>query len=150
MKTIRKGTSSFDVLLVTIAVFIGLLGVAGAVTIRRVNAAPGGAAAVEAEHAHAIMRLIEETRSFEDMLSYADTPLPGATWPRPSYVELNRESWYSALRGGGVGALGSGDGRISITQEGSAPNRLAIILVSIEPSWRGGSPSVSLVSVRTE
>jgi hypothetical protein len=46
--------------------------------------------------------------------------------------------------------MGSGKGHISITQEGGAPNRLAIVEVRIEPVSGSGSEPLRLVSFRAE
>ncbi len=150
MRNHPKGVSSLDGMLLTALLLMGGLGLAGGVTSGAVSISLGRAGDVEAEYAQSIMQRIRAAATFEDLLSYADAPPPEATSPRPPYVELTRQTWYAALQGERPGRLGLGKGQIRIRQQGSAPNRLAIIEVRIEPLRPSGSAPLSLVSFRAE
>ena len=106
----------------------------------------GGRETIASEQGQAILERIRNAASYDDLLSYGDTPPAGATSPRPAYVQQNRDAWLSALQAGGSGTLGQGQGRINITDQGIVPNRLATITVSIDWSGRAGSTAPTFVT----
>lgn len=129
---------------------IGILGVAGAVTTAALDIHGGGQETAATEMAQAMLERIRNAGSFEDLLSYADTPPAGATTPQPAYVAQNRNTWLTALQSKGAGGVALGQGGITITQQGMIPNRLAFVTVTVDWSGRRGPNPLRLVTRVTE
>ena len=135
LKSWTRGISYVEILFAMVILSVGILGVAGAVSTAALDIYGAGRETAAAQQAQAIIERIRNAASYEDLLSYADNPPAGATSPRPAYVTQNRNTWLAALQTPGApgGLLGSGS--IAITQQGTIPNRLALITVSVD--WRG-------------
>ncbi len=129
---------------------IGILGVAGAVTTAAMDIHGGGQETAATEMAQAMLERIRNAGSYEDLLSYADTPPAGATSPQPAYVTQNRNAWLAALYSRSSGGVGQGQGRITITSQGAIPNRLAFVTVSVDWGGRTGPNPLTLVTRVTE
>jgi Tfp pilus assembly protein PilV len=145
-----KGISYIEILLATVILTIGILGVAGAVTTAALNIHGGGQETAATEMAQAMLERIRNAGSFEDLLSYADTPPGGATSPRPAYVTQNRNAWLAALQSQASGGVALGQGRITITSQGVIPNRLALVTVSVDWATRTGPNPLTSVTRVTE
>lgn len=140
-----RGMSYIEILIAMLVLSVGLLGAVGAVTTAAFDMTAGGRETVATEQAQAILERIRNAPSFEDLLSYGDTPPAGATSPRPAYVTQNRDAWLAALSGAPPGGLPQGLGSITIAQQGGVPNRLAIVTVSVD--WSGRTGPAPLVFV---
>jgi Tfp pilus assembly protein PilV len=98
-----------------------------------------------------LMEQIKNAPSFNDMLSFADSPPPGATDPRPAYIANQRAAWQTKVANAASNGEGlpGGNGAITITTTGAGPHRRATITVTVD--WRGRKcPPVSLVTQGSE
>lgn len=129
---------------------VGIIGAFGAVTTAALDIYYGGRETIASEQAQAILERLRNAASYEDLLSYADTPPAGATSPRPTYVQQNRAAWLSALQAGGGSGIGNGQGSITITQQGTIPNRWAVITVTVDWAGRTGASPPTFVTRLTE
>lgn len=133
----QRGLSYMEVLLALVILTVGLVGGLGAVSTAALDIYAGGRESVATGQAQAILERIRNAASYEDLLSYADVALAGATTPRPLYVTQNRAAWLAALQADPLG----GQGRITIGQQGVAPNRLALVTITIDwPGRTGPNP----------
>ena len=146
----EEGMSYIEILFAMVVLVIGVLGVAGAVTTAAMDIRGGGQETAATEMAQAILERLRNAGSYEDLLSYADTPPAGATSPRPAYVTQNRAAWLAALQSQAFGGVALGQGRITITSQGVIPNRLAFVTVSVDWATRTGPNPLTLVTRVTE
>jgi hypothetical protein len=145
-----RGITYVEILFAIVVLAVGILGVAGALTTAALDIYGGGRETAATDQAQAIIERIRNAASYDDLLSYADTPPAGATSPRPAYVTQNRNAWLAALQSPAAGGSGPGQGSIAITQQGIIPNRLARITVTVQwPGQTGGAP-ISFVTQMTE
>lgn len=149
-RTRQRGSSYIEILVATTVLTIGIIGVFGAVSTAALDIYYGGRETIASEQAQAILERIRNAASYEDLLSYADTPPPGATSPRPAYVQQNRTAWLTALQAGGSSGIGQGQGSITMSQQGIVPNRLATITVSVDWSGRAGANPPTFVTQVSE
>src|SRR3972149_770856 len=145
-----RGFSATQVLVALLVLTIGILGAYAAVSTAALDIYQGGHGALPAEEAQAMLERIRNAASYEDLLSYADVPPAGATSPRPAYVTQNRDNWQAALVPPAAGGPPPGQGRITITQQGAAPGRLAVITVSVDWSGRTGMTPPAFVTQLAE
>ncbi len=141
-----RGMSYIEVLIATLVLSVGIMGAFGAVTTAAFDISGGGRETVATEQAQGMLERVRNAASFEDLLSYADAPAAGATYPRPAYVTQNRDTWLAALNAGTPGALPQGRGGITIAQQGVVPNRLAVVTVSVDWSGRTGPTPLAFVT----
>ncbi len=146
----ERGISYIEILVATAVLTVGILGAFGAVSTATLDIYYGGRETFASEQAQAILERLRNAASYEDLLSYADTPPPGATSPRPAYVQQNRAAWLAVVQAAGPGALGEGRGSITITDTGIVPNRLATVTVSIDWSTRAGLAPPTFVTQVSE
>ena len=146
----ERGASLIEILLAMTLLTVGIIGAFGAVSTAALDIYGGGRETFSSEQAQAILERIRNASSYEDLLSFADTPPPGATSPRPNYVEQNRTAWLSTLQAGASGANGQGQGTITITQQGTIPNRLATVTITVDWPTRTGPRPLTFVTQVSE
>lgn len=142
-----RGLSYVEILLAGALLTVGMLGALGAVSTAGLDIFYGGRETLASEQAQAMLERIRNAASYPDLLSYADTAPAGATAPAPTYVTQNRATWLAALQ---ASALGGGTGRITITQQGAAPSRLATLSVTVDWAGRLGPAPPTVVTQRAE
>lgn len=143
----QVGFSYLEVLIAGAVLSLGIMGVFGAMSRAVLDISQGGRETIAAEQAQAILERIRNAATFEDLLSYADTPPAGATSPRPAYVQQSRDAWLSALSAGTPGGLGQGQGRITIAPpDGVAPSRMARVTVNINWIMQTGPAELSFAT----
>ena len=150
LRSRTRGMSLIEILLAMTVLTVGIIGAFGAVGTATLDIYEGGRETIASEQAQAILERIRNAASYEDLLSYGDTPPAGATSPRPAYVQQNRDTWLSALQAGGGSGIGNGQGSITITQQGTIPSRLAVITVTVDWSGRTGASPPTFVTRLTE
>ncbi len=142
----QRGSSYIEILIAATVLTIGIVGVFGAVSTAALDIYYGGRETIASEQGQAILERIRNAASYDDLLSYADTPPAGATSPRPAYVQGNRDAWLTALGPGGSSGIGRGQGTIIIAQQGTVPNRLATITVGVDWAGRKGPSPPTFVT----
>lgn len=141
------GFSYIEILLAATILTIGMLGALGALSTAGLDIYYGGRESMATEQAQAMLERIRNAASYADLLSYADAPPTGATTPAPAYVTQNLTTWRAVLS---ASALGGGQGRITITQTGTAPSRLATITVAVDWASRAGAAPPTVVTQLAE
>jgi hypothetical protein len=143
MKTTARGFSTIETLVATALFTAALVGLFAAVGTAGLHVYFGGRESLAGEQAQAMVARIRNAASFQDLLSYADDPARGAATPRPGYVEDNRVVFRSVLHAGGIAP---DQARITVSEEGTAPNRLARISVSVDWPGRIGTSAPTFVT----
>lgn len=146
----EQGVSYVEILLAMTLLTVGIIGAFGAVSTAALDIYDGGRETFASEQAQAILERMRNSASYEDLLSYADNPPPGATSPRPNYVDQNRAAWLSTVQAGASGANGQGQGSITVAQQGTIPNRLATVTVTVDWPRRTGPTPLTFVTQVTE
>jgi len=145
-RRLGRGFSYAEVLFAVSILSVGILGTAGAMSTAALDVYQGGRETVAAQQSQALMERIRNAASYEDLLSYADAPPAGATAPRPDYVDDNRNAWVAAAQAAFPGGQDQVQGRVTITQQGIVPNRLATITVSLDVPGRTGWAAPAFVT----
>lgn len=149
-KSRQRGISLIEVLWASMILAVGIIGAFGAVTTAAFSIYDGGRETIAGEQAQAILERIRNAASYEDLLSYGDSPPAGATTPTPDYVQQNRNAWLAGLQLGGASGIGKGRGSIAISQQGGIPNRLAAITVTVDWDGRKGPNPLTFVTRLSE
>ena len=144
----QGGFTMVEVLITCFILVVVLLGIAALFPLAYNNIFYASQETKAAILAQDMMEQIKSAPSFEDILSFAETPPTGATHPRPSYVATQRANWHSKAANAtpqGEGLPG-GNGTIDISVSGTSPHRRATATVSMDWTGRKGS----LVSLTTQ
>ena len=141
-----RGFSYVEVLIAIVVLTVGMLGAMVAMGLARRQVSSGGRETVAAELARTILEQMRNASTYDDMLSYADEPPPGATSPRPEYVREHLEEWRGGSAGAGAGPPPGPGPSITIAQEGVPPNRLATITVGVDWPGRTGASAPGFVT----
>jgi len=147
----QGGFTLTEVLIAASILVVAVLGIAALFPVAHKNIFSASEETKAATLAQDIMEQIRNAPSFNDMLSFADSPPAGATSPRPAYVTAQRAAWSTKVANAAPNGEGlpAGNGAIGITTTGASPHRRATITVTMD--WRGRNcPPVSLVTQISE
>jgi type IV pilus assembly protein PilV len=147
----QGGFTLTEILVAAFILVVAVLGIAALLPTASNNIFVASEETKAAILAQDLMEQIRNAPSFNDMLSFADTPPAGATDPRPAYISNQRAAWSTKVANAAPNGEGlpGGSGAITITTTGASPHRRATITLTID--WRGRNcPPVSLVTQDSE